>query len=378
MMAMTDTVSSLAELIKNAYDADADLVKIEINTQRKISFPNLHFNSSVQGFITIEDNGIGMSWEHVQQHWMTSTVSSKQEFKSHDTTERKRSPLGGEGIGRLGTLWLGDFVELFTSPVLSQEITHAAFDWNQHSKGKPLSTVPLFTERLSNPDQKKGTTIVIFPLKNLGQWKDSREQVSLLERKVFSFVDRTSFRVIVKLDEQEFVLGQPQSEIVKDNQVFIENVWQKMSPGLEKEVITFWEDNKMLRPGFSSEERARQVALLIRSQKENKIVGVSTAATVTFKQLNSNNFYLYRSIILTGYRHPGLTSKIIVETRDLLEAFSKQDASNRCIGMLTFVENPRIQQFRREAIWPASKMAFIGVDKEGRHIRVYYFRGAVI
>jgi hypothetical protein len=163
-----------------------------------------------------------------------------------------------------------------------------------------------------------------------------------------------------------------------NRQVFIENVWQKISPPLLQEVISFWEENKMLKAGISSQERAHQVVLIIRSEKENRIVGVTTAALVTFRQLNNNNFYLYRSIILSEYRHPGLTSKVIVETRDFLEAFSKRITVNRCIGMLAFVENPRIQQYRREAIWPASKMAFIGVDKQGRHIRVYYFRGAVI
>jgi hypothetical protein len=109
-----------------------------------------------------------------------------------------------------------------------------------------------------------------------------------------------------------------------------------------------------------------------------EIVGLSTAELITFKQLNSNNFYMYRSIVLPGFRHPGLASKIIVETRDLLEAYNKTVTSNSCIGMITFVENPRIQEFRREAIWMASKMAYIGMDKQGRHIRVYYFKGATI
>jgi hypothetical protein len=165
---------------------------------------------------------------------------------------------------------------------------------------------------------------------------------------------------------------------VNDHQVLIEIVWQRMLPALTNEVANFWGENNMLKVGVSAAERAQQVALLIRRQHDRKIVGVTTAAFVTFKQLNNNNFYLYRSIILPGYRHPGLTSKVIVETRDLLEAFSSHVAVNKCIGMLTFVENPGIKQHRREAIWPASKMAFIGVDKEGRHIRVYYFKGAVI
>lgn len=376
---MVDAATALTELIKNAYDADATFVMVEINTQQKNSFPNLHFHTAVNGYITIQDNGKGMSWDHVQQHWMTSTNAVKQ-IRVESTTERERSPLGGTGVGRLSTLWLGDYVELFTSVESTNEVTHAAFDWSHYSKGQPLASVPLFTERLAQPNQKSGTTLIIFPIKNIEQWKggSGKEQILRLEEKVFSFVDRTSFRVIVKLDNQEFVLGDRQREHGENRQVFIENVWQKMSPASQEEVVSFWDENKMLKPGFSSEERARQVVLIIRRQQDKKIVGVSTAALVTFKQLNNNKFYLYRSIILPGYRHPGLTSKVIVETRDCLEEYSKQDLSDRCIGLLTFVENPRINQYRREAIWPASKMAFIGVDKEGRQIRVYYFRGATI
>lgn len=374
---MIDAVTALTELIKNAFDADADTVKVEINTQQKISFPNLHFPASVIGYIKIEDNGNGMSWEHVQQHWMSSTSSVKQETL---VAEKKRFALGGKGVGRLSTLWLGDYVELFTATESSKEISHAAFDWSQYNKGQSLATVPLFTEQVSNSDRKKGTTLIIFPIKNLEAWKGAsgQEQISRLGDRVYSFIARSSFQVLVTLDNHEFVLGERQQDNSEDRQVYIENVWGRMSPELIREVINFWSDNSMLKPGFSHDERAKQVVLIIRNQEQNKIVGVSTAAMVTFKQLNSNNFYLYRSIILPRYRHPGLTSKVIVETRDFLEAFSKHDSINKCIGMLTFVENPRINQFRREAIWPASKMAFIGVDKEGRQIRVYYFKGAII
>ncbi|HNV29718.1 MAG TPA: hypothetical protein PKJ83_11315 [Cyclobacteriaceae bacterium] len=173
-------------------------------------------------------------------------------------------------------------------------------------------------------------------------------------------------------------MGAKKYVIGAQDEVYIEDVWQKMTPALVDQVVKFWDDNKMLRPGFSSAERARQVVLIVRSKAEKKIIGLSTAELITFKQLNNNNFYMYRSIVLPGFRHPGLASKIIVGTRDLLEAYNKTVTVNSCIGMITFVENPRIQEFRREAIWMASKMAYIGMDKQGRHIRVYYFKGATI
>ena len=163
-----------------------------------------------------------------------------------------------------------------------------------------------------------------------------------------------------------------------EHKVYLENVWKKISPGQEKEIIGFWESNNLLRPEVSAAERVNQVVFTVRNIIDNSIVGLSTAMEVTFRQLNNKNFYLYRSVILPDFRIPGLNSKLIVGTRDFLETYSQQIADNACIGMLTFVENPRVQQFRREAVWRASKMVFIGTDKEGRHIRVYYFKGAMI
>ena len=48
------------------------------------------------------------------------------------------------------------------------------------------------------------------------------------------------------------------------------------------------------------------------------------------------------------------------------------------IGVITLVENEALKQHRNEAIWPASKMVYIGNSREGHHIRVYYFAGARI
>jgi hypothetical protein len=163
-----------------------------------------------------------------------------------------------------------------------------------------------------------------------------------------------------------------------DEAAFWENVWQKMTPALVHEVIEFWSSNKMLRPDFDAEKRSRQVVFIIRSQSDKRIVGLSTVAEVKFKQLNSNNFYLFRSIILPSFRQRGLATKVIVATRNLLESLSSSDTHNLCIGMLVFVENPKLKQFKRETVWPASRMVFFGIDKEGRHIRVYYFEGARI
>lgn len=371
-----DEATALYELIKNAYDADAEWVKIEIDTINAATLEKLHFKASSKGFITIEDDGIGMSWEDVQGKWMNFSLSGEQKLK--DETRKKRIPVGGKGIGRMSSARLGNCVELFTTTSQHDKTNHVAINWDQLIEGRVAVNVPLFSEQLDSTDSKR-TMLYIFPLIDLDFWNGNsyEEAILSLKSKVLPFVDK-SFNISVKLNGVEIFDRKEGQKEIRKNEVTIENAWQKMSPDLIQEVIAFWNNNKMIKPGFSSEERARQVVLILRDANTKAIVGLSTAGVVTFKQLNSNNFYLYRSIILPDYRHPGLTSKVIVETRDLLEAYNKKEGNNFCKGILTFVENPRLQQFRREAVWPASKMAYIGMDKEGRHIRVYYFKGATI
>jgi hypothetical protein len=165
-------------------------------------------------------------------------------------------------------------------------------------------------------------------------------------------------------------------EVPDSHRVAPANVWRRVGPELQAEIVDFWKSNNMLNPDVDAQARAIEAAYIVRS--EGKIVGLTTAGVVRFKQLNNNVFYLFRMAVLPQFRIPGIESKLLVDTRDTLEAYSAAQAENKCIGLLTFVENPRLIANRNEAVWPASKMVYIGSDREGRHIRVYYFKGARI
>jgi hypothetical protein len=157
----------------------------------------------------------------------------------------------------------------------------------------------------------------------------------------------------------------------------IENVWRKSVPKIREEVIDFWKVNKLLPAGVSPEERALDVVLILR-EESGGIVGISSAFHIQFKQLNNNYFFAYRSVILPSHRIPGLAQKIIVETRDILEEYAKTMTENKCIGMVSFVENKGVMEKINDAVWPSSKMVYIGNDKQGRQVRLYYFKGAMI
>lgn len=157
--------------------------------------------------------------------------------------------------------------------------------------------------------------------------------------------------------------------------VVFENVWQKNLAGVGEEVEQIWRRHG--GPiGANAQERLRQLVFVLRAG-DGAIVGVSTAFKVYVKQLR-NYFFAIRLLLVPEYRIPGLTSKTLLATRDFLESIHLQEGVDPAIGIITLVENDRLKEKRNEAIWPASRMVYIGNSPEGHHIRVYYFKGARI
>ncbi|MFZ6014059.1 MAG: hypothetical protein ACOYXT_27205 [Bacteroidota bacterium] len=152
-----------------------------------------------------------------------------------------------------------------------------------------------------------------------------------------------------------------------------ENVWK--NNGVPEDVIGLWKLYGVLSQD-QIDLRAHQLVYVVRNESGSAI-GVSTAFKAYIKQLR-NYFYAFRCMLIPEYRIPGLTSKLVVMTRDFLESIHEQDEGEKAIGVITLVENERIKQNRREAIWPASKMVYIGNSGNGSQIRVYYFKGARI
>ena len=104
---------ALAELVKNAYDADATRCHVTIGRDE----------------IAVDDNGHGMTRQEFLQHWMTIGTRHKQETA---TSRRLKRPLtGSKGVGRLAAQFLAHRIEITTVPVASRDPQLAAkVDWN--------------------------------------------------------------------------------------------------------------------------------------------------------------------------------------------------------------------------------------------------------
>ena len=142
---------ALVELVKNAYDADAQQLIVKINPQAK-GGPEIH----------VIDDGSGMTLQDVQRYWMKIATTNK---KRNDVSARYGRPrTGSKGIGRFSCRRLGTHLRLLTVGAVEDhglEETEVTFNWSRFQPGTDISTVtcPGHTKRLS--EGKTGTTLII-------------------------------------------------------------------------------------------------------------------------------------------------------------------------------------------------------------------------
>lgn len=178
---------ALAELVKNAYDADASEVVITMENV-----------GDVGGTIVIADNGHGMTFEEIRDGWMRIATSNKQ----NNPRSRKyaRYVTGAKGIGRfaarrLGTRLLLQSIAERTEDNL-KEAVGVTFEWDRFQPGVDITQIPLEYVRTAVPaDRKTGVVLVIENARDT--WTES--EITALKRDLLSlqspfpsFVDETN------------------------------------------------------------------------------------------------------------------------------------------------------------------------------------------
>jgi len=160
---------ALAELVKNAYDADAVECRIEIHDDR----------------ITIADDGHGMSVPEFHDHWMRIGTTHKTEAR--ESRSLGRSVTGSKGIGRLSVQFLADEMTLESTSV-DDPTSHlyVYVDWASIQHGHDLGTVNVLWEMRPGPPDRlnarsSGTIITLTKLQT--RW--TAEEIAELGRDVW-------------------------------------------------------------------------------------------------------------------------------------------------------------------------------------------------
>jgi HSP90 family molecular chaperone len=166
---VTEEVTAVMELVKNSYDADASWVKIDVNSKQSLASPKYHYNND-RGYISIADNGFGMTESDIVNGWMVISLSGKRKMKAlGQKTAAGRTPLGDKGLGRLSTQRLGNRLEMFSTHETEEHTNHVAFDWDDFTEDVALTDVPTMFAKTTK-ESTTGTTLIVRNLKDPSKW----------------------------------------------------------------------------------------------------------------------------------------------------------------------------------------------------------------
>jgi len=158
---------ALAELVKNAYDADATEVVVRLENV-----------SQEGGTIVVDDNGTGMTFKDVERAWMTIATPEKR----YDPLSRgyRRSRTGAKGVGRFAARRIAKCLRLRTVAEIpgipERELVEVEFHWDNFKDGQTIDSVGnRFRREPVAPNHALGTTLALLEVRDAWSEKDVHE-----------------------------------------------------------------------------------------------------------------------------------------------------------------------------------------------------------
>ncbi len=208
---------AMAELIKNAYDADATKITVKFLNAKDVSKTNS---------IIISDNGEGMTFEQIKANWMRIATPNK--VRAPISTKYGRSKTGDKGVGRFSCSRLAKRLILTSTAKIgpNTEKTTVTFDWSDFEQDSTLTEIPNHYKReFVDDDAEIGTTLSLIELRDVWYQRDfdvlrrnilSLSIISPTKRKRGSkvFDEDPGFAIIFDAPEFEMGTGELSTQVM--------------------------------------------------------------------------------------------------------------------------------------------------------------------
>ena len=237
---------AIFELVKNAYDADANKAIVCLN-----------LDTDEGPIITVSDDGEGMNHDVLQSIWLVPGNEHRQKQRQDQirTPKHNRLPLGEKGLGRFAVHKLGNRISMVTRSRNSDECL-VEIDWNELIE-KPFldeATVKIIVRR---PEvftgETTGTRIEVRELRG-DDW--TRREIRRLHDQITSicspFQASGSFRAILEVPGYETWV----SDLPDVSEILDRAIW-KFSFKLDKGKFD-WRYEFRQVPGFKLDPRIVQ------------------------------------------------------------------------------------------------------------------------
>lgn len=178
--------NAIAELIANAYDADAHHVQINL------------FDKAGEKRIEVTDDGEGMNFNEINEQFLRIGRKRREEgYKTSPSGQRKVT--GRKGLGKLAFFGIGNIIEISTIKRNSRKKVSFTLNWNELISTHGQDYMPEFTiEDCEAP--LHGTSIILKELKRKSAFSKNELAISL--SKLFNLFDNT-FEVTISLNRDE-------------------------------------------------------------------------------------------------------------------------------------------------------------------------------
>lgn len=164
------------ELVKNAYDADAGLVRVVL---KNIERPNAS--------IVVKDDGDGMTLKTIRDIWLVPGHDHRARQRAAlRRTPRGRLPLGEKGLGRFAAHKLGNRIEVVTRARKKRQECVVSISWARLIRRKNLSDAMVRVVKRDPLVFRGGDTGTSITISELRERKWTRGEVRRLHRQIAS------------------------------------------------------------------------------------------------------------------------------------------------------------------------------------------------
>lgn len=203
---ISDEATAIVELVKNAYDADATVVKVVFEGLVSARIGERPVAYDIRKLV-INDDGDGMSLETVLGPWLEPGTRNK-DRNTHSIKGRVLQ--GAKGIGRFAATKLAAILTLETVDRQTNRKTDVVVDWGKFSDDDFLSDIDvLYEEKSIEPDDdakseaqadnaanhSHGTTLTLEKVRKRWLKKDFDDLEIRLERLLSPFHEVENFQI---------------------------------------------------------------------------------------------------------------------------------------------------------------------------------------
>ena len=316
----------IAELISNAYDADASKVLIELKD-----------NDIENKEIIITDNGHGMTFDEINNCFLLIGRNRRgADGQTQKTRSGKRFAIGKKGIGKLSFFGVAKTIEIET--VSNRLLNKFLMDWDdlKNSTNVYNPAIIKYNEKTSAPD---GTKIKLTRFSRKSKFQADNIAVRLA--KTFSIFDKNKFDVVIQHNNEPLLQVENKLKFKDINAFYTWNF-----PLKNKEMSDYiYQDSvkgKIIASATTIPEEMRGIALFSRG-----------------KMVNQHSFF---DIKATSFGYAYLTGWLDVDFIDEWEpdviSTNRQSLNwddDRCVelkqyleSVITFVYNDRRSKIEEE------------------------------